>query len=224
MPFLTGIFVIFAAYLFGSIPFGVIIVWLKTGKDVRKIESGRTGGSNVMRAAGFWSGLITGALDVVKGLLSALVATVIMPDYPWVHVLSPIAAVLGHNYSIFLLERTELGKLKFRGGAGGATTIGGAAGLWFPVLIFLLPVLLCIWLVIGYASLATLSTGILVALVFAYRAWIGAGPWEYIFYGILVEVILIWGLRPNIKRLFTGTERIVGLRVWLKSRKEKSSD
>ncbi|MBK8428740.1 MAG: glycerol-3-phosphate acyltransferase [Lewinellaceae bacterium] len=49
--------VIFLAYVFGSIPFGLLIVKLKTGKDIREVESGRTGGTNAMRAAGFWGGV-----------------------------------------------------------------------------------------------------------------------------------------------------------------------
>ena len=50
----TSIGVIFLAYLIGSIPFGLIIVKLTTGKDIRSVASGRTGGTNAMRAAGFW--------------------------------------------------------------------------------------------------------------------------------------------------------------------------
>ena len=63
--------VLVLSYLIGSIPFGLIIVKIVTGKDIRSIESGRTGGTNVMRAAGVLSGVITGLMDVLKVLLPA---------------------------------------------------------------------------------------------------------------------------------------------------------
>lgn len=213
MDFILGLVVIIIAYLLGSISSGLIVVRITTGKDVRKIESGRTGGTNVIRAAGYTAGLLTGFLDMLKAFLAVIIAKAVMPEQPWLHVLAPVAAVIGHNYSIFLLERTESGKLRLRGGAGGAPSLGGSVGLWIPSVIILLPFLLFVWLVIGYASLATLSVGVFVTIIFSYRAWIGASPWQYIFYGIFIELILIWALRPNIKRLLNGTERLVGLRA-----------
>jgi glycerol-3-phosphate acyltransferase PlsY len=78
-------------------------------------------------------------------------------------------------------------------------------------MLFILPIGLFLLFVVGYASLATMSVGLVSILVFAYRAWIGASPWEYVMYGVLVEALLIWALRPNIKRLISGTERRVGI-------------
>jgi glycerol-3-phosphate acyltransferase PlsY len=213
MQFLIALGVIFLGYLLGSIPSGLVVVYLFTRKDIRKIESGRTGGTNAIRAAGYFAGFLTAILDLLKAYLTVVIAKSIMPDNNWMHVLAPVASVLGHNFSIFLIERNESGKIQLRGGAGGAPALGGSAGLWFPSLLVLLPILLFIWLVIGYASLATLSVGIFVSLLFGYLAWIGVLPWEYILYGILIELILVWALRPNIKRLLNGTERLVGLRA-----------
>jgi glycerol-3-phosphate acyltransferase PlsY len=213
MQFLIAIGVIILGYLLGSIPSGVIVVYLFTRKDIRKIESGRTGGTNAIRAAGYFAGLLTAVLDLLKAFLAVLIAKSIMPENYWLHVLAPVAAVIGHNFSIFLIERNEQGRVRLRGGAGGAPSLGGSAGLWFPSLLILLPILLLIWLVIGYASLATLSVGIFVTLLFGYLAWIGFLPWQYIFYGVFIELILVWALRPNIKRLLNGTERLVGLRA-----------
>src|SRR5215813_6682518 len=105
-------------YVLGSIPFGLVIVKLKTGKDIRTVESGRTGGTNAARAAGFWAGLLTAVLDILKGAASVWIAQAVDPNNHVLHVLAPIFAILGHNYSLFLLERGENGKLKFRGGAG----------------------------------------------------------------------------------------------------------
>jgi len=121
------------AYVIGSIPFGLLIVKLKTGKDIRMVESGRTGGTNAMRAAGFWAGLLTALMDILKGAVAVWIARAAFPQNDLLHVLAPIAAILGHNYSIFLAERDANGRfVRLRGGAGGAPSVGGAMGLWTP--------------------------------------------------------------------------------------------
>jgi acyl phosphate:glycerol-3-phosphate acyltransferase len=213
MDIIIAIGMILLAYFLGSIPFGMIIVRLSTGKDIRQVESGRTGGTNAMRAAGFWAGAATGVMDLLKGSAAVWLARTVMPGAPWVHVLAGLAAILGHNYSFFLLERDEQGQVRFRGGAGGATTAGGAMGLWFPSVLIIIPVSVVILFGVGYASVTTMSIALIATLIFAYRAWIGASPWQYIFYGVLAELILMWALRPNIRRLRQGTERMVGWRA-----------
>ena len=224
MPYLYVLGYLILSYLAGSIPFGLLIVKLKTGQDIRKIESGRTGGTNVMRATSFWYGILTGALDITKAGLAALIARWIFPGQPWVHVLAPVMAVIGHNYSIFMIERLENGRICLRGGAGGAPTIGGSVGLWFPSLFISLPFILIIWLGIGYASLATLSTGVISVIIFGVRAYMKLSPWQYVFFGIFSEILLIWALRPNIKRLFNGTERVVGWRARKKKNESQNSN
>lgn len=213
-----SVIVLLVSYLLGAIPFGLIIVRLKTGKDIRTIESGRTGGTNVSRAAGFWAGALTAVLDFLKSMVSVLLVRFLagnqlLPHSPWLEVLAPALAVIGHNYSIFLVKRNESGKLKFGGGAGGAPTAGGAMGLWIPSILFILPIAMIILFGVGYASLATISVALSATILFAIRAWSGANPWEYIFYGISTGLILIWALMPNLKRLSQGTERLVGLRA-----------
>jgi glycerol-3-phosphate acyltransferase PlsY len=214
MLVLARIAVLFLAYLIGSIPFGLIIVRLSTGKDIRSIESGRTGGTNAMRAAGFWAGLVTGILDVVKGYVAVYISHLLIPgNHVWMEVLAPFCAIIGHNYSIFLLERNESGWLRFRGGAGGATCLGGSVGLWFPSLFIILPIAGLIYYFVGYASVTTLSIALLSTLIFTIRAWLGLNPWQYAVYGVLAFVALAWALRPNIQRLISGNERIIGFRA-----------
>jgi len=208
-----GIIVLIISYLIGSVPFGLILVKIKTGQDVRKIQSGRTGGTNAMRAAGLWAGVATALLDLLKGTVSVWLAKWFLPDMVWFHVFAPLMVILGHNNSIFLVERDEHGKIKFSGGAGGSPSAGGAMGLWPPVMLFILPSALFILYFIGYASLATLSAPFITTIVFAVLAWMGKLPWEYVVYGILAECLLAWSLRPNIKRLLNGTERLIGLRA-----------
>jgi acyl phosphate:glycerol-3-phosphate acyltransferase len=213
MQTLIGVGVLVLSYVIGSIPFGLIIVRLTTGKDIRQVESRRTGGTNAMRAGGFWVGLGTAIFDILKGTATVWLAQSIAPGNIWLRVLAPVGGIVGHNYSVFLIERQANGRLRFRGGAGGATCLGGSIGLWWPSALIILPVGAAILYFIGYASLATLSAGLISTLIFIIRAYMGLSPWEYPLYGILAFALLAWALRPNIQRLLKGTERMVGLRA-----------
>ncbi len=213
MLYLSLAALLFGAYLMGSIPFGLLIVRLKTGKDIRKVESGRTGGTNAMRAAGWAAGVLTAVLDVSKAALSVWAARAFFSGLPWVHVLAGVAAVVGHNYSIFLIERDEKSGLRLRGGAGGAPTVGGAIGLWFPTLFIIPPLSFALLYFVGYASVTTMSVAFFTLIVFGVRAFLGLSPWAYAAYGLLAELLLIWALRPNIRRLLNGNERLVGWRA-----------
>ncbi|NOY99391.1 MAG: glycerol-3-phosphate acyltransferase [Chloroflexi bacterium] len=212
MPTLQDIGVVLLSYLLGSIPFGLLIVKLKTGKDIRMVESGRTGGTNVMRAAGFWSGLLTAILDILKGACAVWLARAVGGGV-WIEIMAPLAAILGHNYSIFLVERMDDGRLRLRGGAGGAPSVGGAFGLWAPSILIIFPVGLLIFFGVGYASVTTMSAALIAMVIFAVRTWLGLSPWQYILYGVLAEILLMWALRPNIKRLLAGNERLHGWRA-----------
>lgn len=200
-------------YLIGSIPVGLLIVKLSTGRDIRHVESGRTGGTNAMRAAGFWAGLLTAILDILKSAVCVWLAQIWFSENIWIEIFAPILAILGHNYSIFLVERNETGRLRLRGGAGGAPCVGGSFGLWAPSILIIVPMGALILYFIGYASIATLSIAFLSTIIFAYRAWIGISPWQYAMYGLISAVLLIWALRPNIRRLLSGNERLVGYRA-----------
>jgi glycerol-3-phosphate acyltransferase PlsY len=205
--------IIILGYLIGSIPFGYLIVSVFTGKDLRNIQSGRTGGTNAMRAAGIWAGLFTAIFDTLKGASGVWIARELFPDRPWTHIFVGLVTILGHNYSIFLIERKENGRFHLRGGAGGATTAGAAFALWPPIILIIIPVSILLLFGLGYASVTTMSLPILATLVFAIRADLGLSPWIYALFGLFAEIFLIWALRPNIKRLLNGTERLVGWRA-----------
>jgi glycerol-3-phosphate acyltransferase PlsY len=207
------------SYLLGAVPFGFILVMWRTGKDIRDVQSGRTGGTNAMRAAGIPTGLTTGILDILKGLFAVSIAKALVPDSQLIWALAPIAAIVGHNYSISLIKVSEDGKIKFGGGAGGATVLGGAIGLWAPALYIIFPIGLLIYYFIGYASVATMSFGFLSIILFAWRSIFEGQPWEYVLYGILATGLVIIALKPNIKALRAGTERLHGFRV----RKQKKA-
>ena len=222
MQMLTSIGVVILGYILGSIPFGLLIVKMKTGKDVRNVESGRTGGTNVVRAAGFGAGLLTATLDILKGATSVWLAQALLPESHWIHVLTPLAAILGHNYSLFLIRRDENGKLRFHGGAGGAPALGGAMGLWLPIFPIVLAAGAFIWFTLGIASLTTMAIGLVVTIVFAVYSAQGVLEPVNIWYGVVAELFLIWALRPNMKKLLAGNERVVkfSLNGWLRARKE----
>lgn len=222
MQMLIGIGVVIIGYIIGSIPFGLLIVKMKTGKDIRTVESGRTGGTNAVRAAGFSAGLLTALMDILKGAASVWLAQTLLPENQLVHILAPLAAILGHNYSVFLINRDENGKLRFHGGAGGAPALGGAMGLWLPIFPIVFAAGALVWFTIGIASLTTMAIGLIVTIVFAVRSSLGLLEPVTIWYGIIAELLLIWALRPNIKKLLSGNERVVkfSLNGWLKARKQ----
>lgn len=201
------------SYLLGSIPFGLLLARLTTGQDIRTIGSGRTGTTNTLRAAGYPIAVITFILDMAKSAAGVWLARWLAPGQVWMEVIAPIAVIVGHNYSIFLLERDERGRLRLGGGAGGASALGGTIGLWPPSILFLIPIGVLIYFGVGYASVATMSIGIFAMLLFAVRAGLGLSSWIYVAYGLLAEVLLLWALRPNIKNLLNGVERGIGWRA-----------
>lgn len=199
-------------YLLGSIPFGFIVVAILHERDIRDSGSGRTGGTNALRASGIGAAVITILGDLLKGMAGVALARLIFPANLWAEVLAGWGVVLGHNASIYL---------GFRGGAGTAPSMGVAGAFWLPSLIFTVPFLpLGLW-VIGIASLTSLIIGLIIIIIFGLRAAGGLGPWEYVAYGAGALVLVAFALRPNLKRLLNGTEPIVGPRA--RSREKRAA-
>ncbi len=210
---LAGLF----GYLVGAIPFGYLVVkWLK-GEDIRRIGSGRTGGTNALRAAGPLAFVLTAVGDIGKGAIAVWGAFWLSKQLhlgsPVVaQVLAGVMAVVGHNYSVYL---------SWRGGAGTGPNVGVAAGLWFPALFILVPLVPILLVITGYASVTSLTIAGLIPILFAVRALVAKAPWEYVVYGILAGTVVVWALRPNIARLKAGTERLVGPRARAIARKHR---
>lgn len=220
--FVKVFFTLLAAYLIGSIPVGFLLVKLIKGVDVRTVGSGRVGTTNTVRAAGPIAGVLTALLDAGKGILVAFLAHLALPESVWLKVIVVILAVVGQIFSIFLAERGENGKIRLRGGAGGATTMGGAIALWPVSLVVILPLVLLVYFGIGYASLTTISIALFSLIFFTYNAISGFGPWPYLLYGLATLGIVLYTLKPNLERLKNGTERAVGLRAFFKKRWEQT--
>jgi glycerol-3-phosphate acyltransferase PlsY len=102
------------SYVLGSIPFGYIVTRLSTGKNILEIGWRKTSGSNVFKNVGKWQGALSGLLDVLKGYLAVFIAQK-LGFSSGIQVLSGVAAVCGHNWSIFI---------KFAGGRGIGTFVG----------------------------------------------------------------------------------------------------
>jgi glycerol-3-phosphate acyltransferase PlsY len=211
MTMMTAILSLPLAYLIGSIPSGLLVVKFFTGKDVRTIESGRTGGTNAMRAGGALAGLLTALLDVFKGAAAVWISKTLSMGVEWTAAMSGVLAIIGHNYSAFLIEKDENGKYHFRGGAGGATTLGAAIGLWLHSWMIILPFAAIFYILVGYASLTTISIALSALGVFTVRALEGISPWAYVIFGVLSLLLVVLALIPNLKRLKEGTERRVQL-------------
>lgn len=225
MPFILVLLAVVVAYLVGSFPTGLVLVKVATGQDVRQLGSGRTGGSNAWRAAGPVVGILTTLADVFKVTFSVWLAGWITHSNHLAEALAGAASVMGHNASIFLAKRVTGpdGKTRFQfdGGAGGASTVGAAFGLWPWSIVSIVPLGLFVWFIIGYPSVATMTVGVASILTFAaYAMWWG-GPPEYIIFGVLTLLLQLWALRPNIKRLMAGEEKLVSfsLRARLQKRR-----
>jgi len=202
MATFLSVAVIVSAYLLGSIPVGLLIVRATTGKDVREIGSGRTGGTNVLRAAGPWIALLTALADGIKGLLVVWLARAVVGT-PVIEALAGLLAVVGHNYSIFI---------GFKGGAGTGATVGGAIGLWPWNSVILIGTGATTVAITHYASLGSITIALLLPIIFALRAWRADAPWAYLIHGLGTSALTLWALRSNIRRLLDGSERRVTLR------------
>ena len=198
MSLILAIVAILIAYLFGSIPMGYIVARLY-GVDVTASGSGRIGGTNVLRAAGVTAAGLTVLGDVMKGLLPVYFFQIVFD--PLTVALAMTAAVLGHNYSIFL---------RFKGGVGAGTAIGTVAGL---SVVAGLIVAACGLVALGlsrYASVLSTTVAISSVIVLAVYAVLGYMPYEYSIGAILNLAVMVYALRPNYARLRAGTERRIG--------------
>lgn len=179
-------------YLIGSLPTGLIVIRLLRGIDIRQYGSGNIGATNVFRVAGLPTAALVLAVDMLKGAIPVLLART-WDQPPLVTVFGGLAAIAGHNWSIFL---------RFAGGKGIATSFG--------VLLALSPasagVAAAVWLLVAsvtrYASLASLLG---IAAV-PPAMWLRREPREYVAFGALALVLAIYRHRANIARLRRGTE------------------
>jgi len=174
--------VLILSYVIGSIPFGFLVVKSFSGRDVREVGSGRTGGTNAMRAAGVPAGVLTAVLDTLKAAACVWMARLILPA-----------------------DQQVIGMV-----------LSGLLAIWPWSFVIAVPLCMLVLFGIGYASLATIAAGLIITALFAYRTYVlhaPDAPAAFILYGVGSLILLVWALRPNIRRLLRGEERLIGWRA-----------
>ena len=198
-------------YLLGSIPFGVLISKRRARVDVRQHGSGRIGATNVLRTAGGKAAAMVAGLDVLKGVLAVVFAGMIVAkigDFGLgvvaAQVVAALAAVAGHNWSVFL---------KFHGGRGVATFFGGLIALCPPAALFGGEVLILGTGLTRYASLGSIAGVVGAYTILVPLTIMNDFPIEYLTYTLIGTLVIIVMHRDNITRLITGKERRLGEKV-----------
>src|SRR5256886_15938570 len=148
---ITAILIPFAAYLLGSIPFGLLLAKLFGAADVRKSGSGNIGATNVTRVAGPLAGILTLVFDTSKGAAAVWLAGRFTGESAMWMTMAACAVLLGHCFPIWL---------KFKGGKGVATALGIFLALCpLAAVAALLPFPLCVayWCCVSLGSVAAAS-------------------------------------------------------------------
>jgi acyl phosphate:glycerol-3-phosphate acyltransferase len=181
-------------YLFGSIPFGLILTRLAGTQDLRTVGSGNIGATNVLRTGHKGLAAATLIFDMLKGT-----AAVILAGYyggPSAAMLAALGAFLGHLFPVWL---------NFRGGKGVAVYIGVLLGLFWPAAV----VFCVLWLATAatsrYSSLSALVASFVTPI---FLWWFGHLALASLF--AVLTMLLFYMHRENIKRLQTGKEGRIG--------------
>ncbi|MBN1176501.1 MAG: glycerol-3-phosphate 1-O-acyltransferase PlsY [Dehalococcoidales bacterium] len=210
--------VVIIGYLLGSIPFGLLIARIFAKKDVRQVGSGKIGMTNVMRAAGKKAAAASLILDMGKGIAAVLLAGLIFSGYvngstvgfTWYEsakVLAALAAIAGHTWSVFL---------KFKGGRGVATFIGGLLALHWPAAVVGGGLMLIIGFRTKYMSMGSIIGAVTAFIMLTMLNLLRIDflkpypPIEYVTYAMICAVFIYVMHRDNIIRLVSGTERKIG--------------
>ena len=215
-------------YVSGAFPTGYFAgrLW---NVDVRKHGSGRTGGTNVLRSAGWGAFTITVLGDALKGIVPVLLTRFFFPAEDIAQALAVLGVLIGHNWSIWIMSlakhepdssyaRPPLGWIQRiakegRGGAGVAPTTGAVLALFPPVVLIMFVPIVAILVIVRYASVASLTAVTLAPLLMLYFVLTGSAPWSYFVLMLMVGIIVIAVHIPNIQRLRAGTEKRFGQRL-----------
>ncbi len=178
-----------AAYLVGSIPFGLILTRLAGLGDIRGIGSGNIGATNVLRTGNKALAAATMGLDIGKGTIAVLIAASWGPDMA---VVAALGTVIGHVFPVWL---------KFRGGKGVATTLGVFFGLSWPVAVLAFLTWLGVLLITRYSSVAAI-----VSLLSAPLLSMWLADMQRAEVALVLAVLVIARHHGNIRRLIRGEE------------------
>jgi glycerol-3-phosphate acyltransferase PlsY len=196
----VALVLVVASYVVGSIPFGVLVARATGAPDPRTLGSGRTGGTNALRAMGRKRALLVVTGDVLKGAVPVLVARWLTDGNAAVEVLCALGAILGSTRSMFV---------GFKGGRGVGTSVGTMLVIFPAAILIGAPVFVGVILITRYVSLGSLlSIAAGAALIVLW--WLAASgtvPAAYLLYAG-VGAGMVWVAHAdNINRLLHGTER-----------------
>jgi glycerol-3-phosphate acyltransferase PlsY len=201
----TGLVVLLAGYLLGSIPFGLVLTKAAGAGDVRQIGSGNIGATNVLRTGRKSLAAATLLLDALKGTVAVLIVYDISlrlgGHVPYALALSHIAglgALLGHIFPVWL---------RFQGGKGVATFIGVLIGMYWVAAAWFVVVWLAVAVVTRYSSLAALCATTGVVLFYLVTGWSGLP------FIIVMAALIFLKHHANIRRLREGRESKIGART-----------
>lgn len=191
------------AYLIGSISFALLVGRILFNKDIRNHGSGNLGATNTIRVLGWAPGIIVFVLDVLKGLSAVLIAGWLLKGQSQqildiVKVSAGLAAILGHDWSIYI---------KFTGGRGVLTAAGVILALFWQVTLIELVIFLIVVALFRYVSLGSLVIAICLPLLVIYFY---PGNYSYIVFALIAASLVIYKHRPNIRRLLNNEESKVG--------------
>ncbi|MGB7847476.1 MAG: glycerol-3-phosphate 1-O-acyltransferase PlsY [Candidatus Acidiferrum sp.] len=200
----TNLLLVFAGYLLGSIPFGLILARILGGKDIREHGSGNIGAANVSRVAGPLAGILTLVLDAAKGAAAVWLAASFSDQSATAMIFAGLAALLGHCFPVWL---------RFKGGKGVATALGIFIALCPLAALAAFVLFLLVSLYWRYVSLASLSAAAAMPLL-VYFLWApGHAPPLVITLGTLFSAALIFYKHDaNLQRLTQGSEPKFSLR------------
>lgn len=193
---LTSAGLVVLGYLCGSVSPSVFLGRLFKGLDVREHGSGNAGTTNAFRVLGTKLGIVVLICDLLKGVIPVVVARVVLGDdgnAPLVTVLVALAAIAGHNYSLFL---------RGKGGKGVATGAGAALGMMPIPMAFVVGLFILLLLTVRIVSVASIAA----TIAFPVTAVVLDQPWPYLAVCCLMSLVVLWAHRANIVRLWRRKE------------------
>ena len=196
-PYVVTILALVIGYLFGSIPFGMILTRLAGTQDLRSIGSGNIGATNVLRTGR--KGLAAATLlgDMLKGTVAVLIGGWL--GGPNAAMVAALGAFLGHLFPVWL---------GFKGGKGVATYIGVLLGLFWPgALAFC-----AVWLVVAWLTRYSSAAALIASAVTPPLLWLDGHTSLALLFALLS--VLLWFMhRANLARLRTVTEGKIGAKT-----------
>ena len=177
------------SYLFGSIPFGLILTKIFIGKDIRNIGSGNIGATNVLRSGNKFVGYLTLILDILKAVIPILFIKFYYSDQLY---LASLSVFIGHVFPVWL---------KFRGGKGVATYVGILFCLNYLSGLVFCVIWLLIFFIFKYSSLSSMTSSFCIPI---FQYFFISDPLYYFYF--IMFIMIFYTHRENIKRLINKTE------------------